>query len=113
MRRMVLGAGDGDGLAPAVHDALHRLAIADRALMEALRHLTVGTDAAEADRFSELGNVGDPEADGERRHLEELGVGGPELAVVAGEFGIVRSIPGRMADDTHGRYMVWHMTIVK
>ena len=107
--RMVLGVGDGNRLALAPHYPLHRLATADRTLVKALRHLAVGEEAAKADRFSEIGNVRNPQADGDRRHLEEfrqLRIGGAELAVVLGELAVFGAIAGDgLADDAHGRHI--------
>jgi hypothetical protein len=77
--------------------------------MEALRHFGVGREAALADRVGELGDVGAPEGEGDRRHPEELGelgVAGAELTVVLRKSGVVRAIAGgEMADDAHGRHI--------
>ena len=109
MGRMLPGIGDGDRLVPAPEDALHRLVPTNRSLIEAPRHFGVSHEATLADRVAELGNVGDPERDGDGRHPEELrefGVAGAELTVIAGKSGVVRAIAGDgMADDTHGRYI--------
>jgi len=106
---MLSGIGDSYRLVPAPEDALHCLLPTDRPLMEALGHFGVGREAALADRVGELGDVGDPEREGDGRHREELGelgVGGAELTVVLGEPGVIRAIAGDgMADDAHG----WHI----
>jgi hypothetical protein len=106
---MLLRVGDGHRLVPTPEDALDRLVPTDRPLMEALRHVGVGREAALADRGAEFRDVGDPQREGDGRHreeLRELGVTGAELTVVPRKSGVVRAIAGgEMADDAHDRHM--------
>ena len=105
---MVLGVAHDQRFAAANHDALDGLAKADRASMEARRHMGVGEPAAPVHRGSEFRATCDPAFDDGRRHLEELRqlvITGAELAVVARELAVFRPVAGGMVVPAHATYI--------
>lgn len=86
------------------HRALDRAVIAHRPLVEAARHLRIGHHLAGAHRGGEGGMAGDPVVNGARRDLEEvrqLGIGGAQQAVVAGELAEFAAVGGGTSGGGH------------
>jgi hypothetical protein len=115
VRRIVHLLGENSLLAAPQHRAPHFARIADRALVERVRHAAVGHSAALEHGSGELGNARDPVVDGARRHVEETGelrVGGAEQAIVARQLAEFGAVTGRTSDGAHGRNIISVIHIV-
>jgi hypothetical protein len=91
-------------LAVVQHRALRGPVIADRALVEAARHLRIGQDLARPHRLGEGRVARHPIVDGARRDLEEsgqLGIGGAHQAVIAGELAEFTAVGGGTSGGRH------------
>jgi hypothetical protein len=93
-----------DRLALAEHDPGDLVAVADRARVEAVRHLAVGQAAAASDRLGELGVFAQPVVDRAVADLEAVGevaVGGPGQAKLEGLLGEFRLVERRPSGSVH------------